>query len=154
MWLLCVWLIWKEHNNRIFNNVYTSITEKVKFNSYWWLRANNAYFVYGCQEWRSDPLFCLGIGWCLIMHLFDILFVLWTTFLIHLMLKRHLRYCEYILRRYLKKKRDIGRNYQNWLLPYASACTISLCLFLSHVRLHSLSCLSILFPSISLTPLK
>jgi len=34
LWLLRVWLIWKERNNRIFINVYTSIlelTEKVKF---------------------------------------------------------------------------------------------------------------------------
>jgi len=63
--LLCVWLIRKERNNRIFYNIYTptaELVEKVKFHSYWWLRANNAAFVYGCQQWRSDPLFCLGIG--------------------------------------------------------------------------------------------
>jgi len=64
IWLLCVWLIWKERNNRIFNNVVTPIdelVEKVKFHSYWWLRANNAAFVHGCQQWRSNPLLCLGI---------------------------------------------------------------------------------------------
>jgi len=50
LWLLCVWPIWKKHNN-FFNNICTSITElmeKVKFHSYWWLRANNVSFVYGC----------------------------------------------------------------------------------------------------------
>jgi len=65
LWLLCVWLIWKERNNRIFNNVHSTIiefTEKVKFHAYWWLKANNASFVYGCEQWRSDPLFCLGIA--------------------------------------------------------------------------------------------
>jgi hypothetical protein len=52
IWLLCVWLIWKECNNKIFNNIITPIeelVEKVKFHSYWWLRANNAAFVYCCQ---------------------------------------------------------------------------------------------------------
>ena len=44
---------------------YTSNTElidKVKFHSYWWLKANNAAFVFSCQQWWSDPLTCLGIG--------------------------------------------------------------------------------------------
>lgn len=38
IWLLCVWLIWKERNNRIFNDFFTpipEIVEKVKFHSYW-----------------------------------------------------------------------------------------------------------------------
>jgi len=64
IWLLCVWLIWKERNNRIFNNITTPIEElvkKVKFHSYLWLCANNAAFVYDCQQWRSNPLLCLGI---------------------------------------------------------------------------------------------
>jgi hypothetical protein len=78
LWLLCVWLIWKERNNRVFNNVFSSIielTEKVKFHSYWWLKANNASFVFGSEQWRSDPLFCLGIGWCSFCN-FDIHFVI------------------------------------------------------------------------------
>jgi len=52
LWLLCVWLVWNERNNRLFNNYHTSITEimdKVKFHSYQWLKANNVTFVYGCQ---------------------------------------------------------------------------------------------------------
>jgi len=63
-WLFCVWLFWKERNNIIFNNITTPIeelVEKVKFHSYWWLCANNAAFVYGCQQWQSNPLLCLGI---------------------------------------------------------------------------------------------
>jgi len=67
MWLLCVWLIWKERNNRIFNNVHSFImefSEKVKFHAYWWLKANNASFVYGCEQWWSNPLCCLGISHC------------------------------------------------------------------------------------------
>jgi len=64
LWLLCVWLVWKERNNRIFNNVHTPVIElidKVRFHSYWWLKANNATFVYGSQQLWLDPLLCLYI---------------------------------------------------------------------------------------------
>jgi hypothetical protein len=64
IWLLGVWLIWNERNNRHFNTVETPIfqlLDKVKFHSYWWLKANNVSFVYGSQSWWSDPLLCLGI---------------------------------------------------------------------------------------------
>jgi len=45
LWLLCIWQVWNERNNRLFNNVQIStldLLEKVKHNSYWWLKANNA----------------------------------------------------------------------------------------------------------------
>jgi len=64
LWLLGIWLIWSERNNRVFKNVETPILqllEKLKFHSLWWLKANNAKFVYGLQRWWSDPLICLGI---------------------------------------------------------------------------------------------
>lgn len=64
IWILCVWLVWNEHNNMLFNNIQTPIKElmgKIKYNSYWWLKANNTTFVYGSQRWWSDPLLCLGI---------------------------------------------------------------------------------------------
>lgn len=64
LWLLCIWLLWNERNNRLFHNVHTTtfdLLEKVKHNSYWWLKANNATFVYGSQRWWSDPLLCLSI---------------------------------------------------------------------------------------------
>ena len=65
LWLLCIWLVWNDCNNRLFNNSHSStmeLMENVKFHSYWWLRANNANFVHGCQQWWSNPLTCLGIG--------------------------------------------------------------------------------------------
>jgi len=37
MWLLCVWLIWTDRNNRLFNNSQSSLSElleKVKYHSY------------------------------------------------------------------------------------------------------------------------
>jgi hypothetical protein len=64
IWLLCVWLVWKERNNRLFNDSDTSIDqllEKAKYHSLWWLKAHNTVFVRGTQMWWSDPLFCLGI---------------------------------------------------------------------------------------------
>jgi hypothetical protein len=65
VWLVCIWLVWTERNNRIFNNIQTpmdQIMEKVKHHSFWWLKANNATFVFGSHRWWSDPLTCLGIG--------------------------------------------------------------------------------------------
>jgi len=64
LWLLCVWILWNERNNRLFNNVQMSLIElleKVKFNSLWWLKANNATFIFGTQRWWSNPLQCLDI---------------------------------------------------------------------------------------------
>jgi len=64
LWLLCVWILWNERNNTLFNNVHMSmieLLEKVIFNSLWWLKVNNATFVFGTQRWWSDPLQCLGI---------------------------------------------------------------------------------------------
>jgi len=50
VWLLCVWMVWNARNNRIYNNIHTTIEkilEKVKFQSLWWLKANNANFMHG-----------------------------------------------------------------------------------------------------------
>jgi len=65
LWLMCVWIVWNERNNRVFNNSHTPNMEliyKVKFHSYWWSKANNVAFVFGCQQWWSNLLTCLGIG--------------------------------------------------------------------------------------------
>ena len=61
----CVWIVWNERNNRIFKNIQTTmieLMEKVKYNSFWWLKPNNANFVYGTHRWWSDSLLCLGIN--------------------------------------------------------------------------------------------
>lgn len=65
LWLLCVWVVWNTRNNRQFNNTDISIhqmLEKVKINSYWWMKAANVVFVFGVHNWLSCPLLCLGIG--------------------------------------------------------------------------------------------
>jgi len=64
IWLLCVWVVWNDRNNIVFNKTQTTIDElleKVKFHSFWWRKANNANYLYGSQRWWSDPLLCLGI---------------------------------------------------------------------------------------------
>jgi len=48
IWLLCVWLVWNECNNRLYNNIQTTteqLVEKVKFHSFWWLKANKTNFM-------------------------------------------------------------------------------------------------------------
>jgi len=62
--LLCVWLVWNERNNILYNNIQANIdllVQKVKFHSLWWLKANKPTFVYDTHRWWSDSLLCLGI---------------------------------------------------------------------------------------------
>jgi len=65
IWLLCIWVVWNECNNRLFNNIVTPVLrllDNVKLLSLGWLKAKNAMFVYGTQRWWSSPLACMGIG--------------------------------------------------------------------------------------------
>ena len=65
LWLLCVWVLWFEYNNRLFKNTVTTIhqlVEKVKIHSYWWMKASNAVYVLWVHSWLACPLVCLGIG--------------------------------------------------------------------------------------------
>jgi len=64
LWLLCIWLVWNERNNILFNNIETSIEQlldKVKYHSLWWLKANKTTFVYGSQNWWLNLLLYLGV---------------------------------------------------------------------------------------------
>jgi hypothetical protein len=50
LWLICVRVLWNARNNKQFNNtdIYIhQMLEKVKINSYWWLKAANAVHVLG-----------------------------------------------------------------------------------------------------------
>jgi len=65
VWLLTVWVLWTERNNRLFHQKVCSLVQlldKVKYYSLWWLKANKAVFVFGEHLWWSSPLSCLGIG--------------------------------------------------------------------------------------------
>jgi len=57
IWLVCVWVLWNERNNRLFSN-----KKKVKIHSYWWMKVANAIYVLGVHSWLTCLLDCLGIG--------------------------------------------------------------------------------------------
>jgi hypothetical protein len=64
IWFATVWVIWKERNNRVFQNtVATPFTfiEKVKLSSFLWLKATRVSFSYSYHDWWKQPLSCMGI---------------------------------------------------------------------------------------------
>jgi len=59
-----VWIIWKERNNRIFNNTVSDpsiLADKVKLNSYLWLKSKQVLFHYSYHDWWKHPLLCMGV---------------------------------------------------------------------------------------------
>jgi hypothetical protein len=64
IWLLCVWVVWKDQNDRLFRNKHSSLLhmlDKVKSFSLWWLKASNVVFSFGTYNWWSNPLVCMCI---------------------------------------------------------------------------------------------
>jgi len=64
IWFACVWIIWKDRNNRIFKNVASHpyvLTEKVKLNSFLWVKANHPSFTYCYYDWWKHPLLCMSV---------------------------------------------------------------------------------------------
>jgi len=64
IWFAAVWVIWKERNNRVFQNMATTpsnLIEKVKLNSFLWLRSKQVSFSYGYHDWWKNPLLCMAI---------------------------------------------------------------------------------------------
>ena len=70
IWLLCVWIIWNDRNDRLFRNKQSSLPQlldKVKSYSLWWLKASNVVFSFGIHSWWSNLFLCMGIDWMLCM---------------------------------------------------------------------------------------
>jgi len=64
IWMATVWVIWKERNNRIFNQKIDTLdhsVDKVKFMSFSWLQANMPTFAYSYNDWWRHPLPCMGV---------------------------------------------------------------------------------------------
>jgi len=64
IWFACVWIIWKERNSRIFKNAALHpyiLIEKVKLNSFLWVKANQPTFNYCYYDWWTHPLLCMGV---------------------------------------------------------------------------------------------
>ena len=64
IWFATVWVIWKEQNNRVFRNTTATsyfLHEKVKLNSFLWLKSNRAALAYSYTDWWKNPLPCMGL---------------------------------------------------------------------------------------------
>jgi hypothetical protein len=64
IWLASVWVIWKEQNYRVFKNTAYepwTLIEKVKLNSFLWLKSKHESFVYSFHDWWKHTLLCMGV---------------------------------------------------------------------------------------------
>jgi len=61
IWLCCVWVLWNERNSRVFKNMDHTVhqlVEKVKLQSFWWMKATNLSIRHNFHMWWSNPLVC------------------------------------------------------------------------------------------------
>jgi hypothetical protein len=64
IWFATVWAIWKERNNRAFQNTVSDpsvLAEKVKLTSFLWLKSNKVNFCFSYHDWWRHPLHCMGV---------------------------------------------------------------------------------------------
>jgi hypothetical protein len=64
IWFASVWVLWKEMNNRVFQNAVSNpsiLIDKVKLNSFLWLKAKQVTFSYSYRDWWKHPLLCMGV---------------------------------------------------------------------------------------------
>ena len=65
VWFACVWVLWKERNNHVFQNTASdplALTEKVKLNSFLWLKSKRPPFsLFSYHDWWQHPLLCMGV---------------------------------------------------------------------------------------------
>jgi len=64
IWLACVWEIWKERNNCVFKNAasdHYTLLDKVKLNSFLWLKTSQASFAFCYNDWWQQPFLCISV---------------------------------------------------------------------------------------------
>ncbi|AES97573.1 hypothetical protein MTR_5g056220 [Medicago truncatula] len=64
IWFASVWVVWKERNNRAFNNAASSpstLLENVKLNSFLWLKSKLPVFNYSYHDWWKHHLLYIGV---------------------------------------------------------------------------------------------
>jgi len=64
IWFACVWVLWKERNYRILKNIASDtsvLIEKVKLNSFLWVKSKQVSFPFSFHDWWKHPLLCMGV---------------------------------------------------------------------------------------------
>lgn len=64
IWYACVWVIWKDRNEHIFQNEASHpyvLFEKIKLNSFVWMKARNIPFNYCYYDCSTHPLLCMSV---------------------------------------------------------------------------------------------
>jgi hypothetical protein len=81
LWLACVWVIWKERNNRVFNQKdldIHQIIDNVKRVSFQWIKASLTTFAYSYTDMVVTPFTVHGcfIVTCFVSSYFCVPYVL------------------------------------------------------------------------------
>ncbi|GAU46642.1 hypothetical protein TSUD_246690 [Trifolium subterraneum] len=61
IWISVLYVIWRDRNNRIFKLVHESIdklAERVKLQTFWWLKSSYVLFDFDYLGWRQNPWSC------------------------------------------------------------------------------------------------
>jgi hypothetical protein len=64
IWFASVWAIWKERNNPVFQDTVcdsSTLAEKVKLNSFMWLKSSQTSLIFTYHDWWKHPLPCMGV---------------------------------------------------------------------------------------------
>ncbi|CAJ2667239.1 unnamed protein product [Trifolium pratense] len=64
IWLVSVWVIWTERNQRLFRGSTSTslqLVDKIKLFSFRWLKSKNVTLALNYHSWWSSPLLCLGL---------------------------------------------------------------------------------------------
>jgi len=64
IWCASVWVLWKERNNRVFQNTVShpsTLVEKLKLHSFLWVKSKQTTFLYSYHDWWKHPLLCMGV---------------------------------------------------------------------------------------------